>query len=76
MEGTTEFDAPFKYFSHIRRTEGHGQGQYARDQVYSMKNSAASGIQTHHRFVKEKSVFSDFSYLFLLVHKYVSSSKY
>ena len=53
-----------------------GQGQYARDQVYSVKNSAASGIQTHHRFVKEKSVFSDFSNLFLLVHKYVSSSKY
>ena len=23
--------------------------QYARDQLYSVKNSAANGIQTHHR---------------------------
>ena len=26
-----------------------GKEQYARDQVYSVKNSAASGIQTHRR---------------------------
>ena len=26
-----------------------GKEQYSRDQVYSVKNSAASGIQTHHR---------------------------
>ena len=49
MEGTTEFDAPFKYFSHIRMRKDIGKEQYARDQVYSVKNSAASGIQTHHR---------------------------
>ena len=34
-----------------------GKEQYARDQVYSVKNSAVSGIQTHHRLIREK-VFS------------------
>ena len=23
MDGTTEFDSPFKYFGHIEMTEGH-----------------------------------------------------
>ena len=33
--------------------------QYARDQIYSVTDSAASGIPTQYRQVKEKSVFTE-----------------
>ena len=32
-----------------RRRKDIGKEQYARDQVYSVKNSVASKIQTNHR---------------------------
>ena len=38
MDGTTEFDAPFKYFSHQWRKD-IGKEQYARDQSDSHQKS-------------------------------------
>ena len=43
MDRKTKFNASFKYFSHIELTEGPVKEQYARDQVFCMKNSASSG---------------------------------
>ena len=49
MEGTTELDALSNILVISGWLKDIGKEQYARDQVYIVKNSAASGIQTHHR---------------------------
>ena len=56
MDATTEF-TPLSSISVISRLRKDiSKEQYARNQVYSVKNSATSGIQPQHRYLKEKSV--------------------
>ena len=45
MDRKTEFNAPFKYFSHIELTEGHVREQYARDQVFCMRIPSPAGLK-------------------------------
>ena len=49
MDGTTELDAPLKYLIISRWWNDISKEQSARDQIYSVKDSAVSGIQTELR---------------------------
>ena len=76
MEGTTEFDAPFKYFSHIRMTEGHWSRTICKGSGLQSEEFSRQRDSNPSPLCEGKSVFTDFSNLFSSVHKYVSSSKY
>ena len=77
MEGTTEFDAPFKYFCHIRMTEGHWYRTICKGSGLQCEEFRCQRDSNPSPLSKGKKVFSlIFSNLFLLVHNYVSSSKY